>query len=945
MLVKRLLETTLADQVFVGEKAALLGVAASKASKSGMNISDGFVFSKTAYTLFVEHNNLSKKIKQALSEIKPGDKRTMERAAEKIRQLFIKGSLPEVLTKAVKEAFADLKKSKTVIVRSSVVADVDVSLVNLFTSVGAVTSEAALQSAIKKCFASLFNNDALVFYVVHSIDPRMLAMALIIEKEKNVVASGTLNTSLHNFAGAVTIEVKRKNSLLVNRFVLAKAQAAKDIAAVIERTVVDSAVLVQDKELVELVKIGAALEKLFSAQLNISWLKDDQGAFVVTQIKHLPVPAHKAYESYRLAKQGKVIVEGAKIGHAIVTGEIRFVVTLKDVERCTANDVVVLKTADASFDAIFTLARAVILEDANANSYGVTVCRERGVPCVYGLKKTKELFKNEQKVTVVCAGEVGQVYQGHLPFTVEKESAHAKQTSTQLMVALQQADAAYDLAGVMQSGVGLLSEETLYKKLVGIHPSALAQYKTLKDKKVRQQIETATSAYSDKGAFATDRLAQAIAKVAVAAQGKEVMFRLSAADTHDYLDLVGGKLFEQKEKNPLLGWRGVSRYVDERFKPAFALTCAAIKRVREEWGLTNVAIMVPFCRTMEEARTFFEVLKSFGLERGKAGLKVYVLCEIPANVLLAKDLAKLFDGFSISLTNLTQLTFGADRTVFSTKRYNEDEVAIKQLVKDVIKVAQREGCSVGMCDADALKYPPFVSFLVQEGITSISVSPDHYYALQEKVIAAEQKLGAVPLSLPRTIISKSFSMAGVAGLSLMLAGFTCQPVDNREVEQKIQLAVEDQLISVRNQVREEVKKQDADEFFKQQANKKNHYSEKDGFASFNLDYPSDWQILHTGSSVTFKAPEDASSSDFEVSLVDAKLSLSKDLASSDVVTTTWFGLPAKQFTMQMIESPRFDVVELYPDGYTKSKKIIRLVGSHENFNDILASIKDFKINK
>lgn len=947
MLVKKLQELTLTDLATVGEKAAMLGIALSRPLQSGIMVSDGFVFSKEAYLSFVEYNNLSKKIKQLLGEIKPSDKRTIERSAGAIRQLFIKGTLPKELIADIEKTFGSFGKTKTLIVRSSVVADADVSFAGLFESVGSIKTEATLQSAIKKCFSSLFSNAATAFYVTHSIDPRMLSMAVIVEKERMAEVVGTFSTSLPNFAGVATLEVGRKNSSKINRYILAKAQIAKDFASIIERTVTDAAIALQNNEIIELVKVGLALEKLYASGVVISLVKDDKGVFCITQVKRLPAIVHKAYESYRLTKTGKVLATGFKVGHAIVVGQIRFVNSIADVEKCTANDIAVLKAVDSIFDKLFGVVRAVILEDNNPNAYGPTMCRERFIPCLYGVKKAKQLFKAGQPVTISCAEEGdGLVYQGHLPFTVEKEFGDAKKTTTKLMLTLQHTDAVYDLASVVEDGIGLLSEETLYKKTVGIHPLALVQYKTLKDKKIRQQIEGVTKDYSSKGEFATDRLAEALAKVAVVANGKEVMFRLSAADTDDYMELIGGTLFEQKEKNPLLGWRGVSRYVDDRFKPAFALTCAAIKRVREEWGFENVSIMVPFCRTLEEARLFFEVLKTFGLERGKAHLKVYVMCEIPANVLLAKDLAKLFDGFSISLTNLTQLTFGADRTVFSTKRYNEDEIAIKQLVKEVIKIAHREGCSIGMCDADALRYPPFVSFLIQEGITSISVTPDHHYSLKQKVVAAEYKLGSVPLSWPQAVVSKSVSFAGVAGLSLMLAGFTCQPVNNQDVEQRVQTGVQDQLVAVRNQVRDEVRQQIAKEYDKKRAEETVDYI-GNSFVSLSLKFPAGWNVEQTDTELRYTAPMDTWNW-FAITRNKQSLAEAEDPAiiAGTMVTTSWSGIPALQFDWYTAEgSVTYKVIELYPDGFKKAKNIIRLQGDLAHFDAIVASIKDFEINK
>lgn len=926
-----------------------MGLSEIERCEAGIVVPASFVLTKDAYQAFVDENGLYKKIKQLLGELGPGERRTVERVGAKIRALFMRGKMPSVVAESLLAEFRILQKSgRDVLVRSSVVGDVvDNTLAGLFGVSAPVRTETALTTAVKQCFASLFSDAALQVYVAKSIDPRTLAMAVLVQAYVVPVVVGTLTTleQATGFRGMSVVSAHAVGRQAVNSYDLATASVVRGRKAILRRTIGDVNFSMADDTLMQLVRWGAKLEVVFGGPVRVDFVQDAAGKVHVIEIVPLVFRAKPVHEMYKLSKAGTMLAHGQAIGHQVVQGGIRIFKSLKDVNHFQAGDVIVARTLDVSFDRWVREAAAVIVEDTILESYVVRTCRELDIPCIIGAKKARQELKDGQIVTVSCAdGDVGAVYRGRLPFTVEPLVVKTdERTKTKVLVHAHRADRTVQLADMPTNGVGLLAEESLYEQAVGIHPLALTSFKNLKDKKVKVEIEARTVGYTNKESFAVDRLAEAVGRVAVAFEGREVVFRLSAADSTEYAALVGGKLFERVEKNPLLGWRGVSRYVDERFSPAFALTLAAIKRVRDEWGLMNVTIMVPFCRTLEEAKTLFAILKAHGLERGRNGFKVFVVCEIPANVILAKELAKLFDGFCISLSNLSQLTFGVDRSVFSASRYIEDEVAIKQLIKDVIRVARSAKRMVTIADSSAVAYQPFLTFLVQEGIMGIAVTPDKLLALREKLLVVEKKLGAEPLSLPRSIFSKAVSLAGLSGMSLMLAGYTCKTVSDQDiqaqVQTQIQTAVADQIATVRHEVRVAVLKEEKEKYAKDLRS----YTEK-SFVHFKLSYPAQWQIEHDTNTISFFDPAvPVETWFFTVSSKPFVLG-NRIINEATRVTTTWSGIAARRYSIFGGEGTTPVVVlEVYPDGFKKSKTTMYLYGDVENFDTILTSIADFKV--
>jgi len=409
------------------------------------------------------------------------------------------------------------------------------------------------------------------------------------------------------------------------------------------------------------------------------------------------------------------------------------------------------------------IASAVVTEQGGKTSHAAIVSRELGVPCIVGAKNARKILKNGADVTVSCAkGDEGVIYKGILPFEVKRtELDNIPDTKTGIMMNVGDPDHAFSLSFLPHDGIGLARQEFIFSNFIRIHPQALLQYNTLKDKSAKKRIREMTMGYKDKSEYCVSRLAEGIGRLGAAMYPKPVILRLSDFKTNEYRTLIGGKEFEPEEQNPMLGWRGASRYYSDEYKEAFGLECKAIKRVREDWGLDNIIVMVPFCRTPEEGEKVLKTMESFGLKRGEHGLQVYVMCEIPSNVILAEDFAKIFDGFSIGSNDLTQLTLGVDRdSSLVSHVYDENNPAVKKLIKDVIAVAHKYKKKVGICGQAPSDYPEFAEFLVRAGIDTISLNPDTVVDTRRRIAAVEKTVGNTGSKTHKPFLSHAWSYWG-----------------------------------------------------------------------------------------------------------------------------------------------------------------------------------------
>jgi phosphohistidine swiveling domain-containing protein len=599
-------------------------------------------------------------------------------------------------------------------------------------------------------------------------------------------------------------------------------------------------------------------------------------------------------------------------------------------------EVLVTRMTDPDWEPIMKMASAIVTELGGKTSHAAIVSRELGVPCVVGAEKARQKIKNKQDVTISCAdGEVGYVYNGRLPFSVEKmEVKTLEATRTKIMMNTGNPDSAFSLAAIPNDGVGLAREEFIFTNFIKIHPLALVHFNELKDKKAKEQIEKLTVGYKDKKQYCIDKLSEGIGFLATAFYPSEVIVRLSDFKTNEYAKLIGGAEFEPIEENPMLGWRGASRYYDPKYKPGFKLECEALKKARNEWGLKNIIIMVPFCRTVEEAKKILETMKEFGLERGKNGLQVYMMCEIPSNVILAKEFSQIFDGFSIGSNDLTQLTLGVDRdSSLVAHIYDENSMAVKSLIRDFIRTAHQFKRKVGICGQAPSDYPGFAEFLVQEGIDSISLNPDTVLKTRSRICAMEKKTANVNGGKLRAIVaSKAFVILGLVGLTSVLGGYGCQTINNETVAENIKKSMQVELSEMKTQLRDEIFNELSKQFPKE-----NVYT-NDSFVKITMKYPSNWKVDNWEDGVRF------SSQDEQKYFMIFVQKMGHPVAPEKISETKWFDYDAKRLQDgSRKDGTPYEVLEIYPQGYKKSKEIIEITGDTESFEENLKKIEKFEV--
>ena len=451
-------------------------------------------------------------------------------------------------------------------------------------------------------------------------------------------------------------------------------------------------------------------------------------------------------ENYKLAKRGRIIVSGQSVGSKIGTGRVNRLMSIKDINTFKSGQVLVTDMTDPDWEPIMKIASAIVTDKGGRTCHAAIVSRELGIPCVVGTEKGSSKLKTGQSVTVSCAeGEEGFVYEGKLPFKIIKTDVkNLKRPKTKIMMNVGEPDMAFTNSFIPNDGVGLARLEFIINNYIKIHPLALINYHKLTDRGVKKQIEALTVGYKNKAQYFVDRLAQGMAMITAAYYPKDVIVRLSDFKTNEYANLIGGKEYEPVESNPMIGWRGASRYYSSRFLPAFKLECEAIKKVREEMGLKNLKVMVPFCRTVEEGKKVQQIMAENGLKRGQDGLEIYVMAEIPSNIILAEKFCHIFDGFSIGSNDLTQLTLGIDRDSGGTLTVagvaNEKNEAVKELIKNLIKVAKKYRRKVGICGQGPSDFPDFAEFLVEQGIDSLSLNPDTVVATTLAIAQKEKQL-------------------------------------------------------------------------------------------------------------------------------------------------------------------------------------------------------------
>lgn len=772
-------EIGLADLSLVGGKNASLGEMYQKLKPKGVNIPDGFAITADGYWRFIKHNKLQPQLKNILRGLNLKNIKSISSRGYQARQAVLKGEMPKDLAEEIIRAYQKLSKKygphTDVAVRSSATAEdlPGASFAGQFETFLNIKGEYALLEAAQKCFASLFTDRAIVYREEKGFNHFKIALSVSVQKmvRSDKASAGvmfTLDTE-SGFKDAILINASYGlgESVVQGRVnpdqyyvfkptlergykpIIGKKVGSKETKVIYSigggatvRTVAvareeQKRFVLSDEEILKLAKWGIQIEKYYSQKKgkwqpqDIEWAKDGRsGELFIVQSRPETVHAlnrKSALLEYKLEKRGKVLTRGMSIGNKIGQGQARIISDISKIHSFKAGEVLVTEMTDPDWVPIMKMSSAIVTNSGGRTCHAAIVSRELGIPCVVGTGNATRALKDKQKITVSCAeGEEGRVYEGLLPFKIKKTNIKKiKRPRVQIMMNLGEPDLAFDYSFFPNDGVGLAREEFIFSNYVKIHPLALLNFKKLKDGGLKNKIAELTYNYPDKKQFFIDKLAEGVGMLAAAFYPKDVIARLSDFKTSEYRGLVGGELYEPEESNPMLGWRGASRYYSDKYKEAFKLECLALKKAREEMGLKNLKIMVPFCRTIEEGKKVLKIMEEYGLKKGKDGLEFYLMIEIPSNVILGEEFAKIFDGFSIGTNDLTQLTLGVDRdSELVSGIYDERNRAIKILVSQIIKIAKKTKTKIGICGQAPSDYPEFAKFLVREGIDSISLNPD-----------------------------------------------------------------------------------------------------------------------------------------------------------------------------------------------------------------------------
>jgi len=961
-------EVGIKDVHLVGGKNASLGEMYSQLTKKGIRVPNGFAVTAHAYWDFLRATGLEKRMKKALHGLDVTNVRELTRVGKKVRNMILKASFSKTLEKEISKAYAQLsKQAKTknlaVAVRSSATAEdlPDASFAGQQESYLNVVGEKELLRAVKKCVASLFTARAISYREGQGYDHMDVALSVVVQQMvgSDTGSSGVMFTmdTESGFDGVTLVtssyglgEYVVKGRVVPDQFYIFDEGVKKGKDAIISKTLgtkdvklvygAKSGTLqvsvpkkdrnvysISDKDVVQLAKWGAMIEAHYNRPQDIEWAKDGKtGKLFIVQARPETVKAqndHAFIEKYTLKKTGKQVLSGVAVGQKIGAGKVRIIDSPKHLKYFKKGDVLVTRITDPDWEPIMRIASAIVTEQGGKTSHAAIVSRELGVPCVVGAHKARKVLKNGQKVTVSCAkGDEGIVYRGILPFEVKRtEITNIPKTKTKVQMIVGDPDHAFQLSFLPHEGVGLARLEFIFSSFIRIHPLALIHYDKLKDKRAKKKIREMTRGYKKKSDFCVDKLAEGMGRIAAAMYPHDVVVRMSDFKTNEYATLIGGKDFEPKEENPMLGWRGASRYYSKEYEAGFKLECEALKRVRNDWGLDNVIPMIPFCRTPEEGEKVLGVMKKNGLERGKDGLKVYVMCEIPSNVILAEEYAKIFDGFSIGSNDLTQMTLGVDRDSSLVSHISDpNSPAVKRLISDVIKTAHKYKRKVGICGQAPSDYPEFAEFLVNEKIDSISLNPDSIVETKRHIAKVERTVGKVRKGSRGSRANKKY-LSIVAGFAIVAAGLMGLGAGCAEVnpfpEASSPMNQEASPAEIRELGVEQARRDQAAHMSTM------HIDQGPGFS---ISYPSMWDIAQLDGATTF------SSSETRDEYVKVRI-VTQSLIDTQ---TTQLVVGEKTALRYMInDSVATDVVDVsLGDG-----DVLRIEGRSDAFDDIVSSVR------
>lgn len=787
-LILNLAEVTREDVARVGGKNASLGELIGALVPRGVAVPPGFATTADAFRLYLAHNRLEQGIGEHLAAYAAG-KVSLADTGAAVRTAIVAGKWPEELEKAIGRAYRELaadagETALAVAVRSSATAEdlPEASFAGQQETFLNISGEIDLLNACKRCFASLYTDRAIAYRAAHGFAEKSLALSIGVQRmvRADLAGSGVMFSidTESGFPDVVLIDAAWglgekvvqgavdpdawqvfKPCLHDQRLspIIAKQRGAKALKMIysegaggtttdVETTAAERASFVlTDAEVLHLARWAVLIEAHYGCPMDIEWAKDglDGGLFIV-QARPETVQSQAergVLKSYKLGKTGEKLVTGLAIGEAVAAGPVCRIESAADIGNFIEGAVLVTSTTDPDWVPIMQRAAAIVTDHGGRTSHAAIVSREFGLPAIVGTGNATQILQSGKEVTVSCAGgEFGHVYAGAAEIAVETiDLAALPDTRTKLMLNLADPGAASRWWQLPSDGVGLTRMEFVIANEIKVHPMALVHYDELEDAVAKAEIERLTVGYADKGEYFVDRLARGLARIAAVQYPNPVIVRMSDFKTNEYAGLVGGAAFEPVEENPMLGFRGASRYYSPLYQAGFALECRAIKRLREHLGFPNVAVMIPFCRTLNEADRVLSVMAEEGLRRGENGLEIYVMCEIPANVVLAGDFARRFDGFSVGSNDLTQLTLGIDRdSELLADQFDERDPAVEWMIRNVIAEAHRHGTKVGLCGQAPSDHPEFARFLVECGIDSISVTPDSFVAVKQHVAQAEK---------------------------------------------------------------------------------------------------------------------------------------------------------------------------------------------------------------
>lgn len=779
-----------ADVALVGGKTSSLGEMIRTLGPKGIHVPPGFATTSDAYWLFIKENSLRPRMESLLADLAAG-RLALPDVGRAIRSAILQGDWPDSIATALVDAYRELgrragQSDVSVAVRSSATAEdlPQASFAGQQESFLNVRGERALLDACRECIASLYTDRAIAYRQAQGFDHMRVALTVGVQRmvrsdlgaagvmfsvdtetgfDKAVlinaawglgesVVKGTVDPDeYHVFKPnlrdpSLTPIIEKKLGAKGQKLIYADGSTPTQLVPTskFER----SSFVLDSQDILRLARWATAIEEHYGLPMDMEWAKDGEtGELFMLQARPETVQSQSVenqINTYRIKNKGKLLLSGIGIGGAIVAGRVCLIENPRDIDRFIDGSILVASTTDPDWVPIMKRASAIITDHGGRTSHAAIVSRELGLSAIVGTLNATELLHDLQEITVSCAeGDQGFIYQGKAEFEVQKiDTSTLPVTNTAVMLNMANPAAAYKWWRVPADGIGLVRMEFVINNHIRVHPMALVHFERLKDASAQQQISELTKAYKDKTEYFVDRLALGLARIAAVMHPRPAIIRMSDFKTNEYANLIGGREFEPEEENPMIGFRGASRYYSPRYKEGFALECRAIKRLREDMGFRNVIVMIPFCRSTNEADRVLSVMAENGLKRGVDGLQVYVMCEIPSNVIRAKAFAERFDGFSIGSNDLTQLTLGVDRdSAELVELFDEQDPAVKWMIENVISAAHSSGAKVGLCGQAPSDHPEFAEFLVRCGIDSISVSPDSFMAVKQKVADAEGAAG------------------------------------------------------------------------------------------------------------------------------------------------------------------------------------------------------------